>query len=825
MADQSIEEGASRLEGVINLFSKEPITQAFLLNCSKTDFAKILQEKGISDIEGLWIARQEYSPVPSQMPQENTRTQGIENTTTGNNVGIIGGLTALPLALNPFQKKDPNKYTEGDLEEAANKQALRAAKEFKQDKVKYMVEMDKARQKYYDEYVASPLTKENAHLIASKSQNGFLTKAIEKDNAATRERLDNEARIYAKKRVAYNKLLRGKESDFNVSRSAIQQYYDNYAKNNRKIAERISRNSTNGALLKALTNDDERIKNSVGFRINQSINQRLGIKPPAAPAAGAVPKSMPGPHPRGVSPLNRLNSLTKKLNPTNINSFITKRLYAVVFTSAFGAIFLLVFGIVFLGGGGVAAGGSGDGGGGSGPAPINPVGGTCVTAMRPELVPNYVHIATAAESNASGLSGGWAGLDISAPDKAIIYSTFGRVMGSTTYFNLLTNSGKNPVRLYFFHKECKDSESCGSSGGGGYGSGRMAFWGFFDLAHKSAAALLLQEHLLIHESGHAIQKWSGTHQGFDVDSQYSKDGSACYDAYSSGNKWLKTYALRDNGVVNPARKNIDCSWSGVSGGKISQYVAEGESEAEAIANNAFCKPGQNCDYNDTQCSTPIVYEKVCSNTYAWVKQHIFGDQDFFTCTPAVSVHNFVALGDSLTAWPNKPVGFTLNSNCASDNSCDGAGTPWPSQLHTADQNFVLKNNAGFPAKKSDYILAQFDSAVKAYNPDLLFVLAGTNDPASMDTIGNLKKIIVAAKAAGIKNTILLTIPHQCRLGVFSNLNDKIKSLSSDAPVIDISGSSLLNCSGDFQADQLHFTDSGAKKVAAYIGSQLKSLGL
>lgn len=208
-----------------------------------------------------------------------------------------------------------------------------------------------------------------------------------------------------------------------------------------------------------------------------------------------------------------------------------------------------------------------------------------------------------------------------------------------------------------------------------------------------------------------------------------------------------------------------------------------------------------------------------------------------------SIFTFVALGDSLTAWPNKPAGFVLDPSCASNNSCDGAGSPWPTQLTTIDTNLIQKNPgaaiAGDTTSKTTGhpgMVNRFSTDVANYHPDVLFVLGGTNDPGngirSSTTIANLKSIIANAQSAGIKKVILLTIPHQCSSGEYSSLNTSIKGLSSSySPVIDISGASVLNCAKtsndftDFQIDKLHLTNQGAQKVAAYIDGQIKSRGL
>lgn len=194
-----------------------------------------------------------------------------------------------------------------------------------------------------------------------------------------------------------------------------------------------------------------------------------------------------------------------------------------------------------------------------------------------------------------------------------------------------------------------------------------------------------------------------------------------------------------------------------------------------------------------------------------------------------STYTFVALGDSLTAWPCYPV----DAGCVNSHpwgSYDFTGNPWPTHLAKIDTNLILKHNGGIPAEASDYIESQFGAQVTPYHPDVLFVLAGTNDAGNgitnpEVTKTNIEKIISDAKSVGIKKVILLTIPHQCG-GGYTGVNNAIKTLAGDySPVIDISGTSVLTCTDFQQSDKLHLTDAGALKLADYIDAQIKALNL
>lgn len=188
-------------------------------------------------------------------------------------------------------------------------------------------------------------------------------------------------------------------------------------------------------------------------------------------------------------------------------------------------------------------------------------------------------------------------------------------------------------------------------------------------------------------------------------------------------------------------------------------------------------------------------------------------------TTTTSVDTFVALGDSLTAWPNQPT----KPYTTAGGSIDGVGTPWPSHLAAEEPALKLVNNAGVPAETTTQILSRFNSSVAAYHPDVLFVLGGTNDYGKpINTIANLKQIIADAQNANIKKVVLLTVPHQCP-GSYALLNREIIGLKSDyVSVIDVNQPTLSCTGGDYQSDHLHFTDAGAQVIANIIDGQIKA---
>jgi lysophospholipase L1-like esterase len=176
---------------------------------------------------------------------------------------------------------------------------------------------------------------------------------------------------------------------------------------------------------------------------------------------------------------------------------------------------------------------------------------------------------------------------------------------------------------------------------------------------------------------------------------------------------------------------------------------------------------------------------------------------------------FVALGDSLTAWPS---------------------TPWPARLDGEDASLTLVNNAGVPGNTTAQMRARLTHDVFAYHPDVLFVLGGTNDLglgiSGSATIANLRAIVVAAKARKIQVILLLVPPDQwsSMAPKIDSLNRAIVTLANSQRVtyVDIHAP-LTNSSGTYWAkytsDGLHFSNLAAQVVANTIRARVRRLGL
>ncbi len=183
--------------------------------------------------------------------------------------------------------------------------------------------------------------------------------------------------------------------------------------------------------------------------------------------------------------------------------------------------------------------------------------------------------------------------------------------------------------------------------------------------------------------------------------------------------------------------------------------------------------------------------------------------------PAPKTYTFVALGDSLTAWPT-----------------DG---PWPVLLDAKDANLRLVHNAGVPGNLTADMRARLNSDVFAYSPNVLFIMGGTNDVgqrvSQATTIANLRAIIVAATAKKIR-VFLMTIPPDAYPGMaadINSLNAAITHLGNTYKLTVIDVHAALSTSTGvyvkkFTSDGLHFSALGAQTVANTVYSRVHRLG-
>jgi lysophospholipase L1-like esterase len=187
-----------------------------------------------------------------------------------------------------------------------------------------------------------------------------------------------------------------------------------------------------------------------------------------------------------------------------------------------------------------------------------------------------------------------------------------------------------------------------------------------------------------------------------------------------------------------------------------------------------------------------------------------------TATPAKTL-TFVAMGDSLTAWP-------IRYN-------------WPHCLDVDDQRAVMVNNAGIPGNLTSQMRARFSRDVIAYKPDFVLIMGGTNDISNEHSIpqstviANLKAMVVAAKRAHIKPFLLLIPPQSSSSTVarVKSLNSAIIHLANSQQIYAVDTySPLATSSGVYKSqytwDGLHLTYEGAQVVGATVWRRIRRLG-
>ena len=179
------------------------------------------------------------------------------------------------------------------------------------------------------------------------------------------------------------------------------------------------------------------------------------------------------------------------------------------------------------------------------------------------------------------------------------------------------------------------------------------------------------------------------------------------------------------------------------------------------------------------------------------------------------IYKFVALGDSLTAWPT--------------------GGPWPTRLDAEDANLRLANNAGVPGDTTAQMLARANSDVFAYKPDVLFILGGTNDLghdiSQSITISHIRSLIIGSRSRGVRVFLILVPPNSTpgSAAAIDSLNAAITHLGNIYTLVVIDIHTPLSASNGlyqsrYTSDGLHFSDLGAQVVANTIYARIHRLG-
>lgn len=182
----------------------------------------------------------------------------------------------------------------------------------------------------------------------------------------------------------------------------------------------------------------------------------------------------------------------------------------------------------------------------------------------------------------------------------------------------------------------------------------------------------------------------------------------------------------------------------------------------------------------------------------------------------------VATGDSITAGSN------INSVNNVNNTNNGYFTY--ANLYSNNLFFVPVNgNQGVAGETSTQIATRFGS-VLALNPDVVIILAGTNDAVndSSITLNNLNAMYNSARAQGVTVVAITILPRFGSYalsgtfeGVRQSVNTGIKALASEKLIVVDAESSMNNASLYF--DGLHPNPAGCSILGNLIAQVLQPL--
>lgn len=163
------------------------------------------------------------------------------------------------------------------------------------------------------------------------------------------------------------------------------------------------------------------------------------------------------------------------------------------------------------------------------------------------------------------------------------------------------------------------------------------------------------------------------------------------------------------------------------------------------------------------------------------------------------------------------------------------GGPWPARLDAADANLRLVNNAGVPGDLTAEMLARCDMDVWPYQPDVLFILGGTNDLGhgvdQSTTIANLRSIVIGARSRHV-HIFLMQVPPTFNapdVEAIDSLNAAIVHLGNIYSIVVIDIHTPLSASDGtivpkYTTDGLHLSSLGVGVVVSAIYNRIHRLG-
>jgi hypothetical protein len=504
------------------------VAQALGGNLSETEISRI-----IGDRNAYFLVESE---VVAKVENKKTEKDKLDQSTNRTSRSIGGIITAAPVGIYSYFFSNPDRYSAKQLEKKANEYAKRKVK-IAGNKVtlggnEYSSTYTKSQQEYYDLFAKNH--RRAADRIFAKSPNGYLMRAIAKDNAAKEAKIAN---IISK--VPF------------IDKSSIPTATPTPAP---KIANFLKRVSSIPALNRPV------VSGGVSAPIRSRISSlRRNRSMPLGKGASNPLGKMPNPL-----------SLLKRFGPTSA-----------IMGGVIGLMFITMI-LTLLLGLGVApvVGGTGMGGA-SGTAPF--CTGGSVTPADTSNFDDYFTVTNA-----------------TAAEKQKIYNYLAIPMASSTFKKLVTKGGQK-TNIDVWNDPAAPKKCIGAVTNDGY---HMTLKGFFNCNSGD------QQWFIVHEFGHIID---GRNSGLNFN--------------------LNTLRAADSSCYNSHGYLISYPWDSPAAAS-----ARDESFAEAIAQYVIhdSEASRTRSYIDGAVRIPN-YSTTCPSTYAWAGNNIFDNINFSAgaCTGSV----------------------------------------------------------------------------------------------------------------------------------------------------------------------------------------------
>jgi len=223
-------------------------------------------------------------------------------------------------------------------------------------------------------------------------------------------------------------------------------------------------------------------------------------------------------------------------------------------------------------------------------------------------------------------------------------------------------------------------------------------------------------------------------------------------------------------------------------------------------------------------STPVT----CTATDGLSRQASCNFSVTVTAVPRISKTKFLAIGDSLTYGRCGP----------KPNECP----PYTARLvellraRYTQQTFVMTNR-GIPGELATVGEDRLADELRAYNPEVLLIMEGTNDMLTdpvrneAEAIESLEDMIRIARDRGISSVFLATIPPVAPGGVYNGVspyiapfNDKVRAVAAQAgvPLVDVHSALSADIPRYYVGDDVHPTGEALRLIGDLFFAAIRS---